>query len=151
MEGVHRFLARAYRLITGDTLTDVSPSKGQLRLLHATIKRVRVAWCICPAISPACEARIDKIQASALQVTEETEELRFNTAISAMMEFINGAYKWDQVPRQAVQPFVLLLAPYAPHIAEELWQVRQSWHYTCLQLGLPMHTPKIPYIAFLGL
>ena len=59
-----------------------------------------------------------------LQVTEETEGLRFNTAISALMEFINGAYKWEQVPRQAAQPFVLLLAPYAPHLAEELWQVR---------------------------
>lgn len=58
-----------------------------------------------------------------LQVTEETEGLRFNTAIAAMMEFVNGAYKWELVPRDAVQPFVLLLAPYAPHLAEELWQV----------------------------
>ncbi len=57
------------------------------------------------------------------QVTEETEGLRFNTAIAAMMEFINGAYKWELVPREVVRPFVLLLAPYAPHLAEELWQV----------------------------
>ena len=59
-------------------------------------------------------------------MTEETEALRFNTAISALMEFINGAYKWERVPRRAVQPFVLVLAPYAPHIAEELWQVYHS-------------------------
>lgn len=51
------------------------------------------------------------------------EELRFNTGISAMMEFVNDAYKWSSVPRASVEPFVLLLAPFAPHLAEELWQV----------------------------
>ncbi|KIY92164.1 leucyl-tRNA synthetase [Monoraphidium neglectum] len=48
--------------------------------------------------------------------------MRFNTAIAAMMEFVNGVYKWDTRPRAALEPFVLLLSPYAPHIAEELWQ-----------------------------
>ncbi len=57
-------------------------------------------------------------------MTEETEELRFNTGISALMEFVNSAFKWEEVPRSVLEPFVLLLAPYAPHIAEELWQVR---------------------------
>ncbi|EIE26840.1 putative leucyl tRNA synthetase [Coccomyxa subellipsoidea C-169] len=95
VEGVHRFLARSYRLVTGSNVADVEPTKDQLRLLHATIKRV----------------------------TEETEELRFNTGISALMEFVNSAFKWEEVPRSVLEPFVLLLAPYAPHIAEELWQV----------------------------
>lgn len=75
-------------------VSDEAPSKEQLRLLHATIKKVTV----------------------------ETEEMRFNTGISAMMEFINGAMKWDTRPRAALAPFCLLLAPYAPHLAEELWQ-----------------------------
>eukprot|EP00878_Enallax_costatus_P022863 GHUV01024296.1.p1 GENE.GHUV01024296.1~~GHUV01024296.1.p1 ORF type:complete len:684 (+),score=223.68 GHUV01024296.1:356-2407(+) len=92
VEGVHRFLARVYRAFESG-VTDVEPSREQLRLLHATIKRVTV----------------------------ETEELRFNTAIAAMMEFINGVYKWDNRPRAALEPFVLLLSPYAPHLAEELW------------------------------
>jgi hypothetical protein len=48
--------------------------------------------------------------------------MRFNTAIAAMMEFVNGVYKWDSRPRAALVPFVLLLAPYAPHVAEELWE-----------------------------
>jgi leucyl-tRNA synthetase len=47
--------------------------------------------------------------------------MRFNTAISAMMEFVNAATKWDTCPRALLEPFTLLLAPYAPHIAEELW------------------------------
>ncbi len=91
---MHRFLARAYRLVNEGSLTDTPPTSDQLRLLHATIKKV----------------------------TEETEELRFNTGISSMMEFVNGANKWDTKPREALRTFVLLLAPYAPHVAEELWQ-----------------------------
>ncbi|KAI8001793.1 hypothetical protein LOK49_LG09G00261 [Camellia lanceoleosa] len=50
------------------------------------------------------------------KVTEEIEGTRFNTGISAMTEFINAAYKWDKLPRLAIEPFVLLLSPY-----EELW------------------------------
>ena len=105
VEGVHRFLARVYRLIAGDPaaaaatapqtgLTDDPPTKEQLRLLHLTIKKV----------------------------TEETEEMRFNTGIAAMMEFVNGAYKWETRPRSVLRPFILLLAPYAPHMAEEMWR-----------------------------
>ncbi|MDX1419669.1 MAG: leucine--tRNA ligase, partial [Rubricoccaceae bacterium] len=101
VEGVHRFLARAYRLLvdedTGalaEAVTDAEPSPEQRRALHATIKKV----------------------------TEDIEGLRFNTAIAAMMEFVNAAYKWDAVPRGVAEPFVLLLAPFAPHLAEELWR-----------------------------
>ena len=57
--------------------------------------------------------------------------MRFNTGIAAMMEFVNGAYKWEHRPRAALEQFVLLLAPYAPHLAEEMWQV--------LQLVLHLH------------
>ncbi|GFH21761.1 uncharacterized protein HaLaN_19125 [Haematococcus lacustris] len=46
--------------------------------------------------------------------------MRFNTALAAMMEFINAVYKWPSRPRSALAPFVLLLSPYAPHLAEEL-------------------------------
>eukprot|EP00775_Hariotina_reticulata_P005133 gene5133-5373_t len=92
VEGVHRFLARVYRAFDAG-VSDEPATKEQLRLLHSTIKKVTV----------------------------ETEELRFNTAIAAMMEFINGVYKWDSRPRAALESFVLLLSPYAPHLAEELW------------------------------
>jgi hypothetical protein len=48
--------------------------------------------------------------------------MRFNTAIAAMMEFVNGAMKWPEPrPAAALAPFALLLAPYAPHLAEEAW------------------------------
>ena len=100
VDGVHRFLARAYRLLldrdTGalrDAVSDAEATPDQLRVLHATIRKV----------------------------TDDVEALRFNTAIAAMMEFVNAATKWDVVPRSAAEPFVLLLAPFAPHLAEELW------------------------------
>ena len=48
--------------------------------------------------------------------------MSFNTAISARMEFVNHVTKMEVRPRSALEPFVLLLAPYAPHIAEELWK-----------------------------
>jgi len=93
VEGVHRFLARAWRLLA-DGVEDVDASTEQLKVTAAMVKKV----------------------------TNDTAEMRFNTAISAMMEFLNSASKWDTRPRAALEPFVLVLSPYAPHIAEELWE-----------------------------
>lgn len=57
------------------------------------------------------------------KVTEDTDGMRFNTAISAMMEFVNAVYREDKgLSRPAAQKFCLILAPYAPHLAEEIWQ-----------------------------
>ena len=77
---------------------------------------------------PAVALTLDDVPTSPsfAQVTEETEAMRFNTGISAMMEFVNGATKWPNRPRAALEPFALLLSPYAPHLAEELWQVRPA-------------------------
>jgi leucyl-tRNA synthetase len=55
------------------------------------------------------------------KVGEDVEGLRFNTAISAMMEFVNEAYKWERHPQALLEPFLLALSPFAPHLAEELW------------------------------
>ena len=61
------------------------------------------------------------------KVTEDIETLRFNTAISQMMVFTNEMTKLEQRPRAVLEPFLKLLAPFAPHLAEELWE----------RLGLP--------------
>jgi leucyl-tRNA synthetase len=101
VEGTSRFLNRAWRLIVGSddvateaAVADAEPSIEQLRMIHRTIAKV----------------------------TEDVEALRFNTAISALMEFTNAANKWDGIPRSIAEQFTLLLAPLAPHMAEELWQ-----------------------------
>ncbi|MFV0443491.1 MAG: leucine--tRNA ligase [Planctomycetaceae bacterium] len=104
VEGVHRFLARVWRMFVeeraddvalDDAVQDVPPTEEQERLLHKTIKAV----------------------------TEDIEKLSFNTAISRMMEFTNAFTGFNPRPRACLEPFVLLLAPYAPHLAEELWQL----------------------------
>lgn len=94
VEGVYRFLGRAWRLFTSVPLVESEPSREQMKALHECIKKVSL----------------------------ETEEMRYNTAIAAMMEYVNAATKWDSRPRKAMEPFVCLLSPYAPHIAEELWE-----------------------------
>jgi leucyl-tRNA synthetase len=103
VEGPHRFLNRVWRLVAGGQvdeggnappLADAIPTREQLRALHQTIAKV----------------------------TEDIEAMRFNTAISALMELTNAAYKWPSLPRSVAEPFVLLLSPLAPHLAEELWQ-----------------------------
>ena len=92
VEGCFRFLARTYRLL--DKVTDEKPDEEGLRALHKCIAKV----------------------------TEETEQMRFNTAISAMMELTNACTKMDAVSREILEPFALMLSPYAPHLSEEMWE-----------------------------
>src|SRR5437868_15456930 len=103
IEGVYRFLSRVWRLFIeeraektelSDTVQNVELDRDTLRELHRTIQRV----------------------------TDDLDGMRFNTAISAMMEYSNHLTPLKVRPRQALEPLVLLLAPFAPHLAEELWQ-----------------------------
>jgi leucyl-tRNA synthetase len=100
VEGITRFLDRVWRLVVGEdgglsrAVVESEPSLDQKRLLHRTIKKV----------------------------TEDIEELRLNTAIAQMMVFTNEMTKLDERPRSLLEPFVLLLSPFAPHLCEELWE-----------------------------
>lgn len=97
IEGVQRFLDRVWRLVDDDGKTQLEhvPIPEELnRLLHKTIKKVG----------------------------EDIESLSFNTAISAMMILVNEVYKVGVRPHALAKPLVQLLAPFAPHMAEELWE-----------------------------
>ena len=107
VEGVARFLARVWRLVMKENqagewvlspaVQDVEPTQRSARSLHATIKKV----------------------------TEDIESLSFNTAISQMMIFVNAFIPQrgtEQVPISAMRTFLILLNPFAPHLASELWQ-----------------------------
>ena len=92
ISGVYRFLDRVWR-ISEREITDNEPTRASLKLLHKTIKKV----------------------------SSDSRDIEFNTAIAQMMIFVNDMFGIDPVPRLLWDPFVRLLAPYAPHIAEELW------------------------------
>jgi len=121
VEGVYRFLGRVWRLFIDEkseeeyeqnstiapereaefaaairmnvAVRDVAPTPAQLKALHSCIKKV----------------------------TSDLDGLRFNTAISAMMVFVNEAIGWTERPVAVLKSFLQLLAPFSPHLAEELW------------------------------
>jgi leucyl-tRNA synthetase len=123
VEGVYRFLGRVWRLFVDEksetefeqaetttepnkhaellklirldpSITDAAPTAPQLKTLHACIKKV----------------------------TEDLDGMRFNTAISALMVFVNEAMTWQAKPVVIMREFLILLQPFAPHLAEELWE-----------------------------
>ncbi|MBJ7328093.1 MAG: class I tRNA ligase family protein, partial [Chthoniobacterales bacterium] len=104
VEGVYRFLARVWRLAMqedqegrwqlSDALADTEPTASQLRVLHATIKKV----------------------------TADLTTLSFNTAIAQMMVCVNELTSAEKRPVSALRNLLLLLGPFAPHMAEELWE-----------------------------
>jgi leucyl-tRNA synthetase len=72
------------------------------------------------AKNPAVE---QKLHRTIRKVTADTEALQYNTAIAAMMEYVNELREQGAASKDLLQPLVIMLAPYAPHIAEELWEV----------------------------
>jgi len=100
--GIHRFLSRVWRLIIDEFTSDIStrivnekPSDEQSKLLHITIKK--------------------------LTKDIEDGDMKFNTSIAQMMIFINELYKAENISREVIEKFIVLLSPYAPHLAEEIW------------------------------
>jgi leucyl-tRNA synthetase len=86
---------------------------------------VRMYVCVCVRARARVCVRVPEPQVlhkTIKKVTMDTDKLSFNTAIAAMMEFVNDAYKWDSMPNVVAKAFVQLLNPYAPHMAEELWE-----------------------------
>ncbi len=93
LAGVKRFLDRIWRM-SELPLVDEEPPEALLRLLHKTIKKV----------------------------SQDTDKLEFNTAIAQMMIFVNETFGREKLYRKIWEPFVLLMAPYASHMTEELWE-----------------------------
>ena len=93
VEGPHRFLNRLWALLERGVV-EAEPDADKMRLLHRTIAKV----------------------------TEDIRTLRLNTAIAALMELVNAAARWGELPRAVAEPLVLLVSPFAPHVGEELWE-----------------------------
>ena len=102
VQGVNRFLAKCWRLIVAqnenvlqDNIRDIACDAETETLMHQTIRKLG----------------------------EDIESLNFNTGISQMMVYVNHLSRLKEVPKAAAEALVLVLAPYAPHIAEELWSI----------------------------
>ncbi len=102
VQGVNRFLAKCWRLIVAqnenvlqDNIRDIACDAETETLMHQTIRKLG----------------------------EDIESLNFNTGISQMMVYVNHLTRLKEVPKAAAEALVLVLAPYAPHIAEELWSI----------------------------
>ncbi|MEO8425868.1 MAG: class I tRNA ligase family protein, partial [Verrucomicrobiota bacterium] len=147
VEGVYRFLGRVWRLLVDEKsetrfeqaltveddadaallqdiqlsprIQEVGPTPAQLKTLHACIKKV----------------------------TEDLEGLRFNTAISALMIFVNEAMTWETKPQSSMRDFLILLQPFAPHLAEELFAKleanRDPGHQTLAYVPWPSYDPAL--------
>ncbi len=99
IDGVRRFLDRTWRMVANEEghchATDITLPPEATKALHKTIKKV----------------------------TEDIENMSFNTAISAMMILVNELYRLEIKPRATLKPLVQLLMPFAPHMAEEMWKI----------------------------
>jgi leucyl-tRNA synthetase len=99
IEGVHRFVKKLWRLFfdeqKGSVLTQQAPSAAELKVLHKTIKKI----------------------------ADDTERFSFNTAVSTFMIAVNELSDLQCHTTAILEPFLILLTPYAPHVSEELWSV----------------------------
>jgi leucyl-tRNA synthetase len=120
VEGVYRFLGRVWRLFVDERSetefeqrqtaqgADNPDSLAGIQL-NASIRDV-----------PATAAQLKSLHACIKKVTEDLDGFRFNTAISALMIFVNDAIAWETKPAAVMREFLILLQPFAPHLAEEL-------------------------------
>jgi len=114
IEGSFRFLQKVWKLVEEQEVVDDNPSDDLNRLLHKTIKKV----------------------------TEDIEGFRFNTAISQMMIMSNEILKLKKTPKAVIEKLVLILSPFAPHMAEELWE-KLGHSETLAYEEWPTHDPGL--------
>jgi leucyl-tRNA synthetase len=116
ISGVRRFLNRVWNLVVKHVaqLNNETPPVDDRRRLHRTIHTV----------------------------TEDVRELRYNTAIAALMEYFNTIQQRDRVYAEEIEGLLLLIAPFAPHIAEELWE-RIGRPYSIHQQAWPVADPAL--------
>ena len=130
VSGVYKFLGRVWRLFVdeqsevefeqAETVATETQRHGELLdsiKLHAAIKD-----------SAPTPAQLKTLHACIKKVTEDLDGMRFNTAISAMMVFVNDAMTWETKPISVLKTFLQLLAPFAPHLAEELWAKLETFN-----------------------
>ena len=121
VEGVYRFLGRVWRLLVDDeSLREFEQAcTAEAGKAPDHLGGIRLNLAIHDGEADAAQLKV--LHAAIKKVTDDLEHMRFNTAISAMMVFINEANGWEKLPASVLKTFLILLQPFAPHLAEELW------------------------------
>jgi leucyl-tRNA synthetase len=149
VEGVYRFLGRVWRLFVDE------PSETEFEQAETTAANAEQRTGLLdliqlnPAIqdAPPAPAQLKTLHACIKKVTEDLDGLRFNTAISALMVFVNEAMTWETKPVAVLRDYLILLQPFAPHLAEELWAKLHSAfripHAALAYAPWPAHDPAL--------
>jgi leucyl-tRNA synthetase len=141
VEGVYRFLGRVWRLFV-DEKSETEFEQAETTAKTPSCQELLNLIKLNPAIKdvPATPVQLKTLHACIKKVTGELDGMRFNTAISAMMVFVNDAITWETKPVSVLREFLILLAPFAPHLAEELWERLHASRIT--------HHASIPSLSY---
>jgi leucyl-tRNA synthetase len=135
--GVYKFLGRAWRLFV-DEKSETEFEQAETTTKEPSVQELLNLIKLDSGIKDAAPtpAQLKTLHTCIKKVTEELDGMRFNTGISAMMVFTNAAMTWETKPASVLRDFLILLAPFAPHLAEELWEKLNIQHPTSLSYAV---------------
>jgi leucyl-tRNA synthetase len=147
VEGVYRFLGRVWRLFVDEK----SETEFEQNLTAGSQQGARLLENIQLSVAikdtEASPAQLKTLHGTIKKVTEDLDGMRFNTAISALMVFVNEAITWEVKPYSVMRDFLALLQPFAPHLAEELFgklqAIRSTGEATLAYLPWPKYDPNL--------
>ncbi len=128
VEGVYRFLGRVWRLFVDERSETEFEQTQTAQGAHNADSLAAIKLSASITAAPATGAQLKTLHACIKKVTEDLDGFRFNTAISALMIFVNDAITWETKPASVMRDFLILLHPFAPHLAEELrYKLEDVW------------------------
>ena len=121
---------RLYEMFIGDFEKSAPWSTASVRGCRRFLERV---YAMAELPEKPSEALTRALHKTVKKVSDDIENMKFNTAIAAMMSFVNEVFDNGGIPRDEMKAFVLLLCPFAPHLAEELWELLGGEGFASLQ------------------
>ena len=121
---------RLYEMFIGDFEKSAPWSTASVRGCRRFLERV---YAMAELPEKPSEALTRALHKTVKKVSDDIENMKFNTAIAAMMSFVNEVFDNGGIPRDELKAFVLLLCPFAPHLAEELWELLGGEGFASLQ------------------
>ena len=127
---IRDYTMRLYEMFIGDFEKSAPWSTASVRGCRRFLERV---YAMAELPEKPSEALTRALHKTVKKVSDDIENMKFNTAIAAMMSFVNEVFDNGGIPRDELKAFVLLLCPFAPHLAEELWELLGGEGFASLQ------------------